>query len=224
MGRRIARVPDVDMWSLLFYCYSQLQLSQVLKKMLFTEKLERTARQIFLILHTRTGFLNLAKITFGDFSKNFSFSKFREKVPKTAQNRTFSDFSQIWLQRFSLCSATIQKVLLATVCRKPYIRENSGSGVTVPKLVKSTYFRRRISREEVKQIGIRFDFRKGRSCFLRKCLRQYFTFSTPSPRKLSSKFGPQKGHKNGVQIFSSLGVRIWLEFCTILEVYTGLIW
>ena len=52
---------------------------------------------------------------------------------------------------------------MRSYCRKPHVRENSGSGVTAPKVVKSTYFQWRISREVVEQIQICFDFQKVRS-------------------------------------------------------------
>ena len=110
-----------------------------------------------------------------------------------------------------------------SICRKPHVRENSGSGVSAPKVVKSTYFQRRISWEGVEQIQICFDFQKVRSLVFRKFVGQIFAISTPSRRKSSLKFGSQKGPKNGFSIFSSLGGRILFKLHRQLDTKKGLI-
>ena len=112
---------------------------------------------------------------------------------------------------------------MRSFCQTPHVREKSGSGVTAPKVVKSTYFQRRISRERVEQIQICFDFQKVRSLVFRKFGGQIFAISTPSPRKLRSKFGSQKGPKNGFSIFSSLGCSILLKLHKPLDTNKGLI-
>ena len=140
-----------------------------------------------------------------------------------AQNRTFSDFSQNRLIFFPCFSGYNSKLIVRSLCRKPHVRENSGSGVTAPNVVKSTYFQRPISREGVEQIQICFDFQKVRSLVFRKFVGQIFAISTPSRRKSSSKFGSQKGPKNGFSIFSRLGKWILFKLCTLLEANTDLI-
>ena len=140
-----------------------------------------------------------------------------------AQNRTFSDFSQNRLIFFPCFSGYSSKLIVRSICRKPHVRENSGSGVTAPNVVKCTYFQRPISREGVEQIQICFDFQKVRSLVFRKYGGQNFAISTPSPRKLSLKFGSQKGPKNGFSIFSSLGWRILFKLQGQLDTNKGLI-
>ena len=111
---------------------------------------------------------------------------------------------------------------MRSFCQKAHVREKSGSGVTAPKVVKSTYFQRRISRERVEQIQICFDFQKVRCLVFRKFAVQIFPISTPSPRKLSSKFGSQKGPKNGFPIFSTLCCWILFKLHKLLDINTGL--
>ena len=145
-----------------------------------------------------------------DFSKKFSFS---QNLGKWAQIGPKSDFFGLFSKSaptFFLIFWILLEGNSALILPKTACLGNSGSGITAPKVVKSTYFQRRISRERVEQIQICFHFQKVRSLVFRKCGGQIFAISTPSPRKLRSKFGSQKGPKM-VFLFSQVWV---VRFCS----------
>ena len=90
---------------------------------------------------------------------------------------------------------------MGSFCRKQLVRENPGSGVTAPKVVKSTFFQSRISRQQAEQIEICFDFWKVRELLFQKRYNQIFDISTPSPLKSAPKIGSDSGPKKLFAIF-----------------------
>jgi len=106
----------------------------------------------------KLGDYKLRKVTETDFLKKFQFS---QNLGKWTQNgpkfELFGFFSILALMIFFKIGMLLE-VNSGLILAKTACSENSSSGVTVPKVLKSTFFQSCISRQRVEQIEICFDF------------------------------------------------------------------
>ena len=148
-----------------------------------------------------------------------------ENGPKLAQNRTFSDFSQIWLITFPSFPEYSQRLIVASFCRKPHVQKKIWSRVTGPKRGKNgeivPFFNRvYLGNEQSKSKSVLI-FGKLEGSSFEKVRIRFLIFPLLHPENRGRKSGPIWDRKHGLLVISSLLHQISLIFCMQLEANSG---